>query len=458
MQPLALVWVASGRDTSCTPKGSKPTEGRGLYTPQRLFGEVGSSTDVLGHEPFLERARLQREQEQDGSARLALGAYVVARLVDRLLTLDYDPGAMQGFQWQLDAVRRHVSELPLDAPETAHLRGVVEAISTEGQATPGLWKGLTAYAYYLEHEGRLEESLEILTLAVRAQGPQTSASEFASYALVAGRLNRQLARWDSATSCYGAAEEAATSIQDHVAALRGRLGRGAVCRGLGNLPMAREIAEAVARDATELQLPGVQALACADLGAVYALQGLRLEELQANYTAFRLTPDPIQRMRTLGDLAIGLYRIGALQAARTAFGIVINSDASFVVRTNALLELMDMESAAGNRVAFERCRNLIETGRSSLAPSVATDYQYKLGTGFARFGQLHRAQDALKVGLQLAERHRLNAWYFKMQTALAEVAEQREQVAAPPASPLSEAPEVLEMELGLQEYAATAAF
>ena len=83
--------------------------------------------------------------------------------------------------------------------------------------------------------------------------------------------------------------------------------------------MAREIAEGVAKEARERELPGVQALAYADLGAVYALQGLRLEELQANYMAFRLTPDPVQRMRTLGDLGIGLYRIGALQAAPYRF-------------------------------------------------------------------------------------------------------------------------------------------
>ncbi|HET6837327.1 MAG TPA: hypothetical protein VFH24_04735, partial [Gemmatimonadales bacterium] len=58
-----------------------------MYTPQQLFGEVGSSSDILSHEPFLERARLQRERAQDGAARLAMGAYLVARLVDRLLTL-----------------------------------------------------------------------------------------------------------------------------------------------------------------------------------------------------------------------------------------------------------------------------------------------------------------------------------------------------------------------------------
>ncbi len=425
-----------------------------MYTPQRLFGEVGSSTDVLGHEPFLERARLQREQEHDGSARLALGAYVVARLVDRLLTLDQDPSAMQGFHWQLEAVRRHLTELPANAPETAHLSGVVEAISEDGQRTSSLWMSLTAYAYFLEHEGRLEESLEMLTLAARTQGSKTNGTDFTAYALVAGRLNRQLARWEAANACYSAAEEAANSLGDDVSALRGRLGRGAVCRGLGNLPMAQQIAEAVAQEATQLQLPNVQALAYADLGAVYALQGLRLEELQANYMAFRLTPDPVQRMRTLGDLAIGLYRIGALQAARIAFDIVIKSDTSFVVRTNALLELMDLESAAGNRVAFERCRALIERSRAELSPAVATDYQYKLGVGFARFGQPSRAKDGLSAGLELAERHRLHGWYFKIQSTLEAMDEQRHQ---PPvqweASALSEAPEVLEMELGLQEYA-----
>ena len=125
-----------------------------------------------------------------------------------------------------------------------------------------------------------------------------------------------------------------------------------------------------------------------------------------------------------------------------------------MVRINALLELMDLESAAGNRVAFERCRNLVERSRAELVPAVATDYQYKLGIGFSRFGQLSRAREALAAGLELAERHRLNVWYFTIQTAIAELAQQRQQpVAAPHSTALSEAPEVLEMELGLQEYA-----
>jgi tetratricopeptide (TPR) repeat protein len=429
-----------------------------FYTPQRLFGEVGTSSDILSHEPFLERARVQREQESEGAARLALGAYVVARLVDKLLMLKNDLEAFEGFRWQLEAVRRHVEDLPNDAPETAHLGGIVTAVSATGRPTTGLWMNLTAYAYFLEHEARLEESLEMLNLAVRSQGAETPPGDFAAYALFAGRLNRLLARWDLASACYGAAEEAASLVGDRVAVLRGRLGRGAVLRGQGNYPAARATAESVVREATELQLPDAQAMAYADLGAVYSLQGLQLDALEAKYQAFQLTPDPVQRMRALGDLALGLSEIGALEAARLAFQIVASSNASILVRTNAFLELMDLESAAGNRVAFERFRAAAEEHRNRMSPSMTADYQYKVGIGLGRFGQLARAKSALGVGLELAEQHKLNGWYFKIEQAMGELAARPiETLAARPVSDLCEAPAVREMEVGLREYALASA-
>jgi tetratricopeptide (TPR) repeat protein len=426
-----------------------------LYTPQRLFGEVGSSSDILSHEPFLERARLQREQEQDASARLALGAYVVARLVDKLLTRKSDDGDLDGFRWQLDAVRRHVDELPLDAPETAHLTGVVAAVSAEGRPGQSLWMSLNAYAYFLEHEGRLEESLEMLTLAARAQGPVTPPTDFTAYALFAGRLNRQLARWDVATACYGAAEEAATKTGDLLSMLRGRLGKGAVHRGQGNYPLARAVAEDVVREATELGLTDAKAMAYADLGTICIFQGRRVEALEAHYQAFRLTQDIMQSMRVLSDLALDLRELGAQEAARLAFQIVVNSNAKLLVRANALLELMDLESSTGNRVAFERCRAAVEEIRNRLSPSMATDYQFKLGTGFARFAQVVRAGDAFRGGLKLAETHRLNAWYFKMEQALDNLAaSQQSEEKAQETPERVQPPLVDQVMLGLQEYAA----
>jgi tetratricopeptide (TPR) repeat protein len=422
-----------------------------------LFGEVGTSPEILSHEPFLERARLQREQEQDGPARLAMGAYLVARLVDKLLTLPYDNDGADGFAWQLEAVRRHIGELPGNSPESAHLSGIVATVSVSGPPRPNLWKNLTAYAYFLEHEGRLEESLEMLSLAARAEGSNVSITDYTAYALFAARLNRQLAKWDRANACYSAAEESGNLSGDAVAVLRGRLGKGAVHRGQGNYPLARSVAEAVLRDASQLGLADAQALAYADLGTIYTFQGLPLEALKAHFQAFRITRDPIQRMRTLSDLAIDLYAIGAYDAARLAFDIVIKSNTSRLVRLNALLELMDLESLVENRVAFERCRNSIEESAEHMSPSMATDYQFKLGTGFARFGQLGRARQALEVGLKLAEAHRLNAWYFKIEEALKALVKREQQSSAPqPVSALSQTQEVHDVMAGLREYASSA--
>jgi tetratricopeptide (TPR) repeat protein len=452
-----LVCGLCGGQISSTPSPVQLVKDANLFTPQRLFGEAWTPPNTLSYEPFLERARLQREQDCDASARLALAGYVMARLVDKLLVLENDPESLEGFRWQLEAVRRHVGELPGDSPETAHLAGVVDAVPQQGPPVSSLWMSLTAYAYFLEHEGRLEEALELVKLAARSQSRNTSPKEFAAYALFAGRLNRLLARWEAASTCYGAAEDAAVTVGDHVYALRGRLGRGAVQRGLGNLPQAREVAESVVRDAALLNLSDVQAMAYADLGAVCALQGFGLEELQANYHAFRLASDPHLRMRILGDIGIGLLRIKAYDAGRLAFQIVIDSDAKLLDRANAALELMDLESSVGNRVAFERCRSAISEIRDRLPPSAATDYEFKLGTGLARFGQSGRARQVLEQALTLAEEHRLNTWYFKIEKTLEQLSElQTRQPLHQEASESSQPPVVEEVMLGLREYAAAA--
>jgi tetratricopeptide (TPR) repeat protein len=385
------------------------TEGRDLFTPQQLFGEVESSADVLSHAPFLERARDEHERERELSARLALGAYLVSRLVDRLLVRDEAAGAAEGILWQLDAVRRHLRELPADSPESAHLHGITDAIPVGSQSLASLRLSLMAYAYFLEHEGRLEEGLEILELAVRTHGDEIPAGDFAASALFAGRLNRLLARWPAATDCYSAAETAATTGADTVLMLRARLGRGAVLRGQGNHPLARQIAQDVAASAARAGHREVEAMAYADLGVVLMNEGRQVEAIQAIYQSFLLSDDLLQRTRALGDLGVALLGVGAIEASRTAFDIVLRSKSSFGVRLNAM----------GNRMAFERRRGEGEAARGRMPPSMLADFYYKSGVGLARFGQLARARDLLLAGQEHAENYRLNAWYFRFEQTIA---------------------------------------
>jgi tetratricopeptide (TPR) repeat protein len=431
-------------------------QGLDLFTPQQLFGEAEPSADVLTHAPFLERARVEHERDHEASARLALGAYLVSRLVDRLLERDNDGSASEGLLWQLDAVRRHLRELPADAPEGAHLHGIADAVPGALEPFATLRLSLMAYAYFLEHEGRLEEALEVLALAVRTHGADVPAADFAASALFAGRLNRLLARWKEATACYASSEAAAERAGDRVLVLRSKLGRAAVLRGQGNLPLSRELVEVVIEAARADQLNDVQAMALSDLGAVYAIEGRKVEAVQANYEAFRLTEDALQRMRVLGDVGIGLRELGAVDGARVAFEIVVAARTSVLVRTNAVLELMELESAAGDRMAFERRRTEAEKLQGRMPPSMLADFHFKAGVGLARFGQLGRSRQILTAGMAVAEGHRLNAWYFRFERVLANLSAC--EVPAPESAAvrgLGELPAVRAVAVGLREYAGT---
>ena len=421
-----------------------------------LFGEQGRK-QLNAHALFLERAEREVARGRRPAASLALAGYVVMRLIDALLEFEDSDDGRAAFAWQRDATAKQLRELPDSAPEANHLGGIFDTIQPGESPRGALAISLTAYAYFLEYEGRLEEALDVLGLSAHVRGAHLSTTELASYALFAGKLHRLLSRWPQAMECYQAAEDAGRAAGDAAVMLRGRLHQGAVARGQGNLPKARDVAEAVALEATEQGLAQVQYLAYADLSAIYSLQGLPLEGIRTAYAAFLVATTPVDRMSALGDLGISLMEIGATEQARLALEIVAHAKTDFRIKTNAVLELLDLESAAGNRLAFERLKTAAETERDRMPPGMLVDYLFKVGVGQARFGLLDRARDSLTLALQTAETHALNRWYFRVEEALKTL---RPDMPAPPAqhaSELREAPVIYEVELGLREFRAATA-
>jgi tetratricopeptide (TPR) repeat protein len=199
-------------------------------------------------------------------------------------------------------------------------------------------------------------------------------------------------------------------------------------------------------------MPQVLSEAYADLGHVLSVQGDRHAALRATYEAFRLATDPLNRMRNLGDLGVELSELGYYDVARIAFGIVVASNTGFIVKTNARLELMEIESASGNRVAFERHRAELREGAGRMPPSMAIDYHYKCGLGLARFGQLARAREVWTEGMRLAEAHHLNEWYFRLERVSTELdrrAIPQVERAEPKAAPAA----IADLAAGLTAYA-----
>jgi len=401
----------------------------------------------------LERARLERERDDDAASRGALAAYLVARVIDRSLEGTATDEDRQAYNWQLESVRRYVTELDNRRPEARHLEGILDALRVIGNAySPAVRMALTAFAYFLEHEGRLAEALDVLGLAARTHGAAIPASDFPAIALFAGRLNRLQARFDAATAAYAAAEEGAATIGDWNARLLSRLGRANVMRAQGNLPLARATVEEIIAEAGSQGLTDPLCRGYTDLAAILSLQGHGLEALRANYEAFRLSHDPLSRMRILGDIGVQLSELGHADLARVAFEIVVASNTSVIVKTNARLELMELESAVGNRVAFERHRAGLRDAVDRMPPSMAIDFRYKIGLGLARFGQFARAREAWAEGMQLAETHRLNEWYFRLERMSLHV----ESCAAVPVArlePDTPAAAIADLAAGLQAYA-----
>jgi hypothetical protein len=423
---------------------------RPALSADHLFRPPAPPYSLAEHSPFLERAARERDA---GRAALALAAYATGRLVDRWLARSSALAADELGQ-ELENIQTHLHELPQQDPETAYLSRILEEIDLELTAAPGLGKELLAYAAFLEQQGCLEEALEATALAGRAFGPGIGPGEFAECALTAGRLNRLLAHWPAAVTCYEAAERTGRERGDLVAALRGRLGRGAVARGRGNLPAARQIAEAVREEARALNLPRVQALACADLAAACSELGQPFQALQADYETFLLHPDSDHRMRTLGNVGLDLVQLGWHDAARTAFTIVLRSDTTATVRLNALLELMALESAIGDPTAFERHHRVAETSRDQMPPSMQVDFLFKTASGRRRFGQPAAAKVALAEAQVIAEAHGLHAWSFRTDRALRDLdAAGDSGLPEPPATPRRDSPVVREVAAGLEEYA-----
>jgi tetratricopeptide (TPR) repeat protein len=428
-----------------------------LLDPQQFFQDYGQQ-DLLAHAAFLDRARTERELGREEASRTALGAYLVLRLIDRIGLLEGSEEDRDSFHWQVQTTRRFLSDLPTELTETAHLVGILDIVNRTRRAGPVLRTGLTAYAYSLEHEGRFAEALQVVAVAARTYGVEMPDGDGPTLALFVGRLNRLMARWEAATSSYAAAEQAAQVLGDRRSILLSRLGRANVLRGQGNLAGSRDAIEKILEETVGPELADIRARAYADLGVVFEKMGVPLKALHALYKSFESGPDELHRVRALGDVGIQLKSLGLYAAARRALDLVARGQTSLATRINAYIELLDLESTVGDRVAFERYRRILRPLVDRMLPSAAVDYRFKLGVGMARFGTLPRARALLAEALQLAEQHQLNEWYFRIDRVLGSVSHSGGLGGGLEIADTAgawEAPAVVEVVEGLERYASS---
>ncbi len=423
--------------------------------PHVLFDSYRRTPEVPGHRSFLRRARQQREHQCEIGSQLALAAFLVASLVDRMLRATEDVDDADGYRWQLRSTRHFVEEIPENHAERTHLVALIDAMDQTLPPQHAVVRmSLVAYAYFLNQEARLENALDVLELAARTHDGGCPAEEYASIAMFVGRVNRRLAHFPAAERAYREAQLTAEANGDQRTAMFSQLGMANLHRSTGDLARSQNLVESVLARCTSPSLADVRSAAYSDLSAVFERQGRRIEAVTTEYKAFVIAMDDASRWRTLANLGASLAGIGEYEAARYALEVVAARSEVFDSRTNAIIELLGLASAVGDELGFRRSLTEAEARVEAMPPSMAVDFHYQAGVGMARFGRLSRARKFLATALELAETHRLNTWYFKVERVMGGLAVCGEVEPGPAveASPLDSSA-LREVTSGVQEFA-----
>jgi len=350
------------------------------------------------------------------AARLGQAAFLVLRLVD-LLVPGQSAGAPDVFLYQASATERYTRELDFDSPEKAHLLAIVkgarDAFTTRqgSMITPGLF----AYGHYLEEVSRFEEALDVFLTLVDVGGDGLGSRDAIATTLRIARVNRKLARFDAAYTAYDRAGSLALIAGDIEAELRSRIGRVNIMWNRGNLADAEAGYRQLIDDARAANQPEAEAGATEGLATTISMRGRPTEAIPHAWRAYELYEDTSAKVRMLVGLGIMLREAGDLEAAERAFRASLARADGTEHSENAVLELMECACRRGDRFGYARWREEARRRQSRLTPSMQVDFFIKQGVADARFGNPARGQEHLATALELARRHKLHEYVFRIE-------------------------------------------
>lgn len=383
----------------------------------------------LLHQAFLERAS---DTSTNGAGDLGLGAFLTLRMVDQFRS-DARPNT-EALNYQVRATQDFVGGLNSDSAEVNHLRQIArvgEQVFKRNEPR-FLWSPMLAYAFWLEGELRLAESLDVLETALGLDAERETGERVAAL-IQRGRVLRHSSRYDDATESYAASGAMALRLGDDHSERLARIGRSIVMQKLGNLSGADGLLQQVRADARNAGDTIAEAKACHDLAHGLEQMGRPQEGVAFAFQAYQLYEQRIEQLKALSDVGLLMKTLGLYHAADDAFMVVLAGEPTALVRLNTVLELLELAACTKDRVAFERWRRELETSRGLMPPDAHVDYEIKLGLGLATFGNAAKAKEVLESAMRRAEQHRLNKYLFRAEEALAavDVAHKHEQRPAP---------------------------
>jgi tetratricopeptide (TPR) repeat protein len=373
---------------------------------------VFESEKRLRHLPFFEEIASRDEDQPEW--RAATAGLVVLRLVDAWLEEGPDVTTDDG--WSVRSVRTSIDEVEDTTPIRLLLGRVVDALQTRKPDIHVVITPLMAYAQALEYDAKWLLAADVYHSVLAHLHPIEDSDASIAAHLRLGQCYRSLARIDEATEAFSSASEIAQAVGDIVGILRARIGEGRIAILRGNLPRAEAIFDETIQRAVGDHLRDVRARALHDRSTVANLRKQYELAVRLAYDALCHSDSQTERDRILHDLAGSFLDLGVYTAARDAYLILSATAQEQYTRWAATLNLLEVASLTGAELLFEQYRR--DLVGKALPPFLATRFEFHLGTGYQRFGNMNGARQHLQRAIALAGEHSFSQTLFEAEEAL----------------------------------------
>jgi len=377
-------------------------------------------------------------KEDSTSWRSVFAGLSVLRLIDSCVEsgASIDPA-----NWaQLHSVRTAINNVNEGDPVRGVLTTVLEEATRRATIDEVVCSSLLAYGRALDYEASWGLATDVFSTVAKLTRPEKSPKLAVEANILIGGTARRNGDWETSSRAYSQAAYIADTMGDRQGVLKVQVGIANNYLAKGNHPHAQTILDDVIVQATDENFSEIKGLALHSRAGLAQLRGEKAEAVRLTYEALSLTSTPAARDSVLEDLAVAFFEVGMRDAARDAHLILASTSQLKWVRSQAMINLMELAAIDGMRDAFDGYA--AELRKASLDSWLKSHFLLFLGEGLARFDQYEAAEEVLEEAVAFASANQIHALAFRSEAALTDV-RARARKAAPAPSFEPHPPEVL---------------
>lgn len=347
--------------------------------------------NTLKHLPFFEV--LANAPEGSGEAKLATAGLLTLRMIDHWVLAG--PPIVEPESVSVRSVRAAIMQLAAREPAREALLTIVNTMQMLRQVdlVPVLPRAF-AYAQLLErHYGALPLASDAYESVIRLADEEFDAELVMDAMHRLAYCQRKLGQLDAATASSQTMAKLATRRKDRARQLRAKIGLGQVAMLRGNLAAADSQLHEVQEAAQRHELTRELAMAIHNRAVVASNAGRSVDAVLLAHQSLKVTSDPVERDRVLGDLAAFLIQLEQYEAAIDALRIIEMTSASEEPRRMAKANLLIAAVRAGNVELFEAMRE--ELDGVALSADAHVNVLIETARGLRLFGRASEAESVL---------------------------------------------------------------